>query len=382
MKAIKRIFFKIYHIFIGICILTFCLILYIFLHPIFFNKNIWIISERPNEARDNGYTLFKYIRENYPELKCYYAINKNCGDFNIVNKYGNVINFGSLQHFILYAKSRVLISSTTQYFCPSYYLIMVRKLFHLPHKYVFLQHGITKDDLPFLYAKKAKIDYFICGAQKEYEWIRDKFGYGDKAYLTGFARFDNYFEVDNENNILIMPTWRRGVDFNNLTESNYYNQWQSLLNNNEFDEILQKYNLKAKFYVHPLYQQYSDKFTCKSNNIAIATIKNCNLQDLIKKSKMLITDFSSVYFDFGYMRKPVIYYQFDEDTFFENHYSKGYFDCRNNGFGPVVKDLNDFVYNFDKICKTGFIPSKNCEIFFLPKDKDNCKRIYELISKI
>ena len=29
---------------------------------------------------------------------------------------------------------------------------------------------------------------------------------------------------------------------------------------------------------------------------------------------MLITDYSSVYFDIAYMRKPIIFYQFDEET--------------------------------------------------------------------
>ena len=40
-------------------------------------KDIWLISERGTEAKDNGYWMFKYIRENHPEINVYYLIDKN-----------------------------------------------------------------------------------------------------------------------------------------------------------------------------------------------------------------------------------------------------------------------------------------------------------------
>lgn len=42
-----------------------------------FNKNyrdVWLISERGYDARDNGYHLFKYINLNHPEVNIYYVI--------------------------------------------------------------------------------------------------------------------------------------------------------------------------------------------------------------------------------------------------------------------------------------------------------------------
>ena len=35
-------------------------------------QELWLISESKEAARDNGYHLFKYIRENYPDKKCFY----------------------------------------------------------------------------------------------------------------------------------------------------------------------------------------------------------------------------------------------------------------------------------------------------------------------
>ena len=45
---------------------------------------------------------------------------------------------------------------------------------------------------------------------------------------------------------------------------------------------------------------------------------------------MLITDYSSIFFDFGYLNKPVIYSHFDYNEYRANHFRKGYFDYIKN----------------------------------------------------
>ena len=44
--------------------------------------DMWLICEDYNEARDNGYWLFKYIREQQPQQDVVYAINKKSVDYN------------------------------------------------------------------------------------------------------------------------------------------------------------------------------------------------------------------------------------------------------------------------------------------------------------
>ncbi|MEX6101942.1 CDP-glycerol glycerophosphotransferase family protein [Mammaliicoccus sciuri] len=41
---------------------------------------------------------------------------------------------------------------------------------------------------------------------------------------------------------------------------------------------------------------------------------------LFKESKLMITDYSSVAFDFSFLEKPVIYYQFDRDRLSVNYH--------------------------------------------------------------
>ena len=54
-------------------------------------RNIYLISERGDDARDNGYHLFKYIRENHIDDNVYYVINENATDLKKINKYENII---------------------------------------------------------------------------------------------------------------------------------------------------------------------------------------------------------------------------------------------------------------------------------------------------
>lgn len=65
-------------------------------------NDVWLISERPNDARDNGYHLFKYLRENHSNRKVYYAINTMSSDYEKVKSYKNIIEFSSFKHYIYY----------------------------------------------------------------------------------------------------------------------------------------------------------------------------------------------------------------------------------------------------------------------------------------
>ena len=368
----------------GALIVAFSFLLFPFARLLLWHKKIWIISEYGYEARDNGYNFFTYIRDKHKEINCYYAIDFNSTDYNKVAKFGNVIKFGSFRHFAYWCAARFLISSKTQGFCPSYYLTLLRQKMHLWGKYVFLQHGITKDDQKFLYKKESKIDLFICGAKPEYDDIRDHYGYKNyEVAYTGFARFDNYHNIKAERQIFVMPTWRRYASNTNFVETDYYKTWSSFINSVELNDILIKSDIVLYFYLHPLLRENTELFHTKCSNIKILPFEKTDIQEMILKSELFITDFSSLAFDFGYMLKPVIYYQYDENEYFKGHYIKGYFDYRRDGFGPVCIDLNNLLasiaYLLKNNCNLLEKYRANSERFFPLRDNKNCKRIYDAI---
>lgn len=370
---------------IGIIVFTF--LLFPFAKLFLFRKHIWLISEYGYEARDNGYIFFKYMREQHKEVNCYYAIDFHSADYHKIKELGNAVKFGSFKHFAYFCAADYIISSKTQGFCPSYYLSLLRKKIHLWGKYVFLQHGITHNNQTFLYKKPSKIDLFICGAKPEYDDVKEKYGYKDNEVVyTGFARFDTYHNIKPKNQILIMPTWRRYAENVEFSKTSFFKTWSEFIKSKELNELLAKHSIKGYFYLHPHFKNYIDLFAIDQTNISILSFEGCDLQEEIRNSKLYITDFSSLAFDFGYMRRPVIYYQYDKDSFYSSHYIKGYYDYFKDGFGPVCYDLKSVIKRIDEIITNNFIPSseaKNNQTRFFPVfDDKNSERIYLAITNL
>ena len=115
-------------------------------------------------------------------------------------------------------------------------------------------------------------------------------------------------------------------------------------------------------------------------------IDNYDVQQLLISSKLLITDYSSVFFDFAYMKKPSIYYQFDSNTFFAKHYKKGYFDYSENGFGDVALSVEELLLSLKGNIDLDFVPNmrylERMNSFFELYDDCNCERIYQLIEAL
>lgn len=363
-------------------------------------KDSWIICERGTEAKDNGYKLFKYLRENYKEQKVYYIIDKTyLNDYKRVEKLGNIIQYGSFEHKMAFLISNRLISTHIGTICPWSYRLY-KKLFDLRNKKKFIRlgHGIIKDDLSInLNKNTTKIDLFITSSDRERYEVINRYGYSEEEVVcTGLARFDDLYEHKSKKYILFMPTWRRNIAkakiFNPaideeklFLESQYYKTMKSILNNKNLKSILEEYNYKLIFYPHYEMQKYL-KYFDNDLLIDIADKDYNDVQDLLKESKLLITDYSSVFFDFAYMMKPIIYYQFDRDDFFSNHYKKGYFDYIKDGFGDVIECEDELI------CKILYYIKNNFEVeeryknnvgkFFKYRDKSNCNRIINAIKQL
>ena len=128
-------------------------------------------------------------------------------------------------------------------------------------------------------------------------------------------------------------------------------------------------------------QKYINSFKVKTKNIKILDTKT-DIQKVLKESEILITDYSSVYMDFAYMNKPVMYFQFDYEEYRKRQYQDGYFSYKDDGFGPVCDNAEDLIKDFISITKKG-LDKKYCDRmnkFFELKDQNNCDRIYDLFK--
>lgn len=353
-------------------------------------KKLLLVTENGKTARDNGYHFYKYVRKYHPNDYCFYVIDKKNNEYNKVKEYGNIIQYKSIKHWIYYLAADYNISNQKDGNpdAPLFYVLHV--MLGLYNNRIFLQHGITINNPTWLHYNETKFKKIICGAKEEYEFIKKAFGYPEENVVyTGFARFDNLHNLNiNKNQILIMPTWRSwlGRETNSLGEkyefkqTEYFKNWNGLLNDKEFVKFIEENDLKVLFYPHMNMQKFLDNFNVKSNNIEIVSM-NTDIQKVLKESAIMITDYSSVFMDFAYMCKPILFFQFDYEEFRDKQYSEGYYDYK-NGFGPSCNNKNKLVKEFEKIYKEGlnnqYIDKMNS--FFEIKDQKNCQRIYEYLK--
>ena len=138
--------------------------------------------------------------------------------------------------------------------------------------------------------------------------------------------------------------------------------------------------------MHPIHCEQWVDFT--PNDVFSINHGYVDYQKEFTSSSLLVTDYSSVFFDFAFLKKPVVYSQFDKEQFFsgEHSYTKGYFSYEDNGFGPVCYDLDTTVQEMIKViendCKNSETYIKRIEDFYEYFDDNSCKRVYEHIRKL
>lgn len=352
-------------------------------------KNVWLISERGDEARDNGYYFYKYLKENHKEIKVKYVISQNSKDLNLIDP-SDRIYFRTFKHYMFFINSKYLISSHYMGYSPVHWMFSKldkKGLLYLKGKRIFLQHGITYNMVKSLIERP--IDLFITASDIEKKFIEENFKLKKNVVKTlGFSRFD-FFGSKETNTILIMPTWRRnlnGISKDDFRKSEYYKKWNSILNSKKLETLLAKNSIKLLFYPHYEMQKYIDLFNANSNNIVFANAEKYFIHDLIDECRCFITDYSSTFFDAAYANKPIIYYNFDYENFYNTHYEKGYFDIRNDGFGKSCINENELIKELEKIINNNFNLEekyrKKRDEFYKYNDKNNNERIYNAIEKL
>lgn len=355
-------------------------------------KDVWLIADRGDNASDNGYYFFKYLKSDHPEINAKFVISKESPDYSKVVDYEeDLVQYKSFNHYVVFCKAICLVSSffyhTGYSPCPHQTAILNQytRLFNRKRQ-VCLKHGVTKDFFPEFFYKRTHVDMMCCTSKQEFEYIRDVYGYPpDVLQLTGFCRFDSLSNTPSHT-VLVIPTWRKWLDKEGFSSSGFFQEWVSLLNDQELDSILEQADLSLFFYPHYLVQPFIDFFKDVITNPRINVAdQSYDLQSMINQSLVMITDYSSVFFDFAYLEKPVIFYQFDKARFNEEHHSDGYFKYE-EGFGPVTSAKDELITELRDLVGNDFrmddLYSKRVDDFFWVRDSHNCDRVFDAIVSL
>lgn len=360
----------------------------------------WLLMDRNTQADDNAEHLYRYIMQNNLKQDCYFALNKESTDWSRLEREGfKLLDFGSDEFERKLKHCSKIISSHLDKYVNNYF----GDEYEYSKKFVFLQHGVTHNDLSNWFKLKKNLQCIITATQPEYSSIaNDNNHYKStkkEVVLTGFPRHDALLSnsVESENLILIMPTWRNNIagkpvgngneravndEFNNTL---YAQSWFKFLHSQQLKQLVERSNYKVIFAPHANIVPYLDFFSIPSFMDVWSNDQANSMQELFKKSKVMITDYSSVAFEMAYLEKAIIYYQFDKETIYSGGhiYEKGYFEYERDGFGAVVEEVEEVNHALLQVLENDGQPLpeylERMQQTFTFKDGRCCERVYDAI---
>ncbi|MEK1362033.1 glycosyl/glycerophosphate transferase [Limosilactobacillus fermentum] len=362
-------------------------------------KEIWLIGEMGIDAKDNGLAFFKYLNAEHPEINSVYYIAGDSAAADKVRKIGKTVQTGSFAHKLAFMSARYVLSTHDGYPIP-FKGVNWREYKKVcgwltPNKkYVFLNHGVNKDDYgASVYYGRTKFDYFVTTTKPEYEEMtRPKYGYpSGNIVRTGLSRYDllqkNVDIVPKERRILYMPTWRyylADVSDDEFVQSTYFKGINDFLHNPRLNKLLEDEGVTFYFFPpHHEIQKRIPLFKLDNTNIKTLDTEKVNFAEALLKSSMMITDFSSVIFDFAYLRRRTAYYQFDLKEYRSGQYKEGYFSYERDGFGPIYSDPEKLIEDIQRAINSDFdVEGKyltRINRTFPNHDSKNCERLYKVL---
>lgn len=358
-------------------------LLYLFTYPFMKNKRIWLFQDRVDVADDNAKHLFDFAVKQDDEIEKYFIVSKDCDDFAKMKEIdANIVPLGSFKNKFLYLHAEKMISSHVNH-------SWLNPFFNPKHPYFngfltlekcFVQHGVILHDLSS-WLRKYFINLHLFLTTSDYERdsiLGENYNYEERVVKTfGLPRHDNLEFGKSNREILFTPTWRKRLtDRTSFEKSQYFKNLNSFLSNEMLLDALSESGYKIIFKPHYDLIPFLDLFTF--NEYVEVNCKD-SYQKLLSDSAIMITDYSSVAFDFAFLKKPIIYYQ--KQSFSQFHYDEGYFDYETMGFGDVVSSEDALVERIieyiENDCQLEDKYKARVDSFFKFKDQKNCKRIYD-----
>lgn len=350
----------------------------------------------------NPRAIFEYLQQNHPEYKCYWSVDRRHMERFIQYQNVFILPRFSVKWLLLMPRANYWVSNSRM---PSW----IKK----PKHTIYLQtwHGtplkklgidIEEIHMPGTTTEKyrenfkkesSKWDYLISPNQYSSEIFKRAFDFKGELLLTGYPRND-YLIANNSNNkicilkkrlgipeekkvILYAPTWR---------DDEYYG--------------VGKYKLNLNLDMDSLYEQFKSEYVIilrthylvSSNNLSVLEkykgflydfSSHNDIKELYLISDILITDYSSVFFDYLCLDRPIFHYTYDLESY-RDKLRGFYFDLERYSPGPLLFTTLDIIESIKGLSK-GFIPNISHYEF---KDKycgredgNSTKRVVEKVFK-
>lgn len=342
-------------------------------------KRIWLIGAGDDIYSNNCKLFYEYICSNHKEIDIYWVCEeKNKNELIKHIPQDKLIARGSVFNYLMIANSEIAVCGFSDYDVAPGYFRLIKKRKPL---LVYISHGFDGlKGMPCNYYTAFPTD-IICAASEYEKRIKiEKCGASeDKVVVTGYARydvFDTYTNVSKKKRVFIMPTWRDWYEYEDTEYENtaLYHAYNDLFRNlsQKADDV----DFEVIYKFHPRMESFFKNADWKKYSNIKQANEDTSIQELLEKSDIIITDYSSVFWDAIYMKKNVILFWFDKEEYSEKRGLLANCDFYNY----IASDISEFMLIFDKMLKNNVIDDNIRNQYFNWFDKDNCKRIFEAIN--
>ena len=358
-------------------------------------RGAWVFLDRINRADDNAEHLYRHVLRHRPHINAWFLLAEDSPDWPRLRQEGfRLVPYGSDEAVRLVLNADFVLSSH------------LNANIHDPigrHRYgpgrarfVFLQHGIIKDDLS-RWLNQKDIALMFTGTHGEHASITadgSEYALTDQEVkLTGLARHDSLLRLahrhppDTRRSLLIAPTWREYLreqlrsctseeQVRELfTADEFGRTWMQVLNSPRLAGYCRRNGLELNLLPHPELEPVVGLLDLPGH-VQLRRYDEISVQEELVRTRLLLTDYSSIAFDAALGGSQVVYLQFDEDRIYTGGhiYRRGYFDYRRDGFGPVTRTADEAISAV--VGQTAAAPAyaRRRDATFAFRDTDACAR--------
>ncbi|SFK37319.1 CDP-glycerol glycerophosphotransferase [Marinilactibacillus piezotolerans] len=195
-----------------------------------------------------------------------------------------------------------------------------------------------------------KWDYLVAPNQYSKDIFKSCFAFEKTFIDSGYPRNDILFQKNNSKDInaikkqlgipldkkviLYAPTWR---DDYYISKGKY--KFHVPFDMDQLIDVLGNDTVFI-FRAHYLVAESLDNISTHPNIFNFSS--NIDISDLYLVSDLLITDYSSVFFDYANLKRPMLFYAYDYEHY-RDKLRGFYFDLEKNAPGPFVTEENMFL---------------------------------------
>lgn len=355
----------------------------------FIPKTKIIMYEKHSEKYEESASIVyeNLIDQGYKNI--YYIINEgNRVLEKLDDKYKkNIIYKYTFKHYLLFFSAKAFIATES----PGHAIELrvankhaARRIYNDKFKYVFLQHGVmymvSLDSKGRSFFRKdggmpvnSKI---VVSSELEAKHFTDLAGFNiEDLYITGLPKYDKNEWNKKADKIVIMLTWRPweyNILRNDINDSPYYNTLKKIIN-----AVPDSLREKVILMPHPLTLE-----SLQNSELSKYILEDFIYDNVLKDTKILITDYSSIAYDAFYRGSNIIFY-WEEKDFCMEQYGGHLMLNEDNVFGEVCYTEK----NLDEILEKEYKSEQKQE--YMAKyekivqfhDNNNTKRLINLLKR-